>query len=372
MIIDQLPEISTVQDTDEIPIERGTTTYKSPLSKIWARLTAAFGSNVLPNMDGTSAIGSSDKYARADHVHPHDNLIVRPNLLDNAYFVGGGSQADYGKFPINQRGQTSYNAAGYGIDRWKLDGYVALGLHPGYIEISKSSSDAYRGVSQRISISGMSGKTLTLSVLFSGSTTGQCRFSVIDSSNQLVSEVYPPVETTNTIMLGSMTFTSNDDILYIALRPYQIDLLRVIAVKLELGDTQTLAHQENGAWVLNEIPSYSAELDKCQHYLYPVLADNRSNGAFVGGYAFSNTSIRVSLPGPRLARSGPSIVFLSGSASSLKLVSDSGTLTPTAISAASFSRGSAVLLIFTVSGATTSKTYWLNSKDADFLISAEP
>lgn len=34
MIIDQLPEISTVQETDEIPVERGTTTYKSTLQKL--------------------------------------------------------------------------------------------------------------------------------------------------------------------------------------------------------------------------------------------------------------------------------------------------------------------------------------------------
>lgn len=34
MIIDQLPEISTVQETDEIPVERGTTTYKTTLQKI--------------------------------------------------------------------------------------------------------------------------------------------------------------------------------------------------------------------------------------------------------------------------------------------------------------------------------------------------
>ena len=93
MIIDQLPEISTVQDTDEIPIERGTTTYKSPLSKIWARLTAALGSNVLPNMDGTAAIGSSDKYARADHVHPTDT-----NLSRALYFTSVACAATTGDF----------------------------------------------------------------------------------------------------------------------------------------------------------------------------------------------------------------------------------------------------------------------------------
>ena len=37
-------------------------------------------------------------------------------------------------------------------------------------------------------------------------------------------------------------------------------------MKLELGSTQTLAHKENGVWVLNEIPDYQTELLKCQRY----------------------------------------------------------------------------------------------------------
>ena len=37
----------------------------------------------------------------------------------------------------------------------------------------------------------------------------------------------------------------------------------IIAVKLELGSVQTLAHQENGVWVLNEIPDKGEELVKC-------------------------------------------------------------------------------------------------------------
>ena len=47
---------------------------------------------------------------------------VRPNLLDNWYFVGGGTQ---GKFPINQKGVTSRDdVAKYiiFIDRWRRSG----------------------------------------------------------------------------------------------------------------------------------------------------------------------------------------------------------------------------------------------------------
>ena len=34
MIIDQLPNLASVQETDEIPVERGTTTYKTTLQKL--------------------------------------------------------------------------------------------------------------------------------------------------------------------------------------------------------------------------------------------------------------------------------------------------------------------------------------------------
>lgn len=48
-------------------------------------------------------------------------LTHNENLLDNWYFVGGGSQQGGGQFPINQRGQTSYSGTNQNaIDRWKI------------------------------------------------------------------------------------------------------------------------------------------------------------------------------------------------------------------------------------------------------------
>lgn len=51
-----------------------------------------------------------------------------------------------------------------------------------------------------------------------------------------------------------------------------------LAAKLELGSQQTLAHQENGVWVLNEIPNYGEQLRRCQRY------------CFVWGYGAKKTS----------------------------------------------------------------------------------
>ena len=40
----------------------------------------------------------------------------------------------------------------------------------------------------------------------------------------------------------------------------------IIAAKLELGTQQTLAHKENGKWVLNEIPKFGDQLAECLRY----------------------------------------------------------------------------------------------------------
>lgn len=44
--------------------------------------------------------------------------------------------------------------------------------------------------------------------------------------------------------------------------------VKLLAANLELGSQQTLAHQENGEWVLNEIPKFGDQLAACQKYYY--------------------------------------------------------------------------------------------------------
>jgi hypothetical protein len=57
----------------------------------------------------------------------------------------------------------------------------------------------------------------------------------------------------------------------------------VKAVKLELGSEQTLAHLENGVWVLNEIPDYETQLLRCQRF-YRVFT---STSTSTTGYGYS-------------------------------------------------------------------------------------
>ena len=182
--------------------------------------------------------------------------LVRPNLLENWYFYGGGSQQGGGQFPINQRGQTSYSGGGYEIDRWwwwttnnltlsngetRLNGIVVQKLDPVFFGT-------------------MLGSTLTISALVSG-------VGLITSTRQWSDT--DPIDVSG----GAVSITAGNKVPGYNIN-YPVFVIQttapttIYAAKLELGTTQTLAHWSEAAqeWVLNEVPNYQQELAKCQRY----------------------------------------------------------------------------------------------------------
>ena len=71
-----------------------------------------------------------------------------------------------------------------------------------------------------------------------------------------------------------------------------------LAAKLELGPQQTLAHQENGAWVLNEIPDYGEQLRRCQRYFYRL-------NSHAYGWTYNNAVANCLIPLPVTLRTMP-------------------------------------------------------------------
>lgn len=57
MIIDQLPELGSVQETDEIPVERGTKTYKATLQNLKDLIGADSGSITTFPFSVTAGVG---------------------------------------------------------------------------------------------------------------------------------------------------------------------------------------------------------------------------------------------------------------------------------------------------------------------------
>jgi hypothetical protein len=220
---------------------------------------SAYTSN--PEMDGTASPGSSTAWAKGDHVHPSDTSRVPvyglgKNLLDNAYFVGGGSQLGDGIFPINQRGQTTYTGTIYGPDRWKgANNQSVMTLVSGGLQLSTTDNTfrIWQQLCDNAIKNRLSGKAGTISVIEDG---------VLYTATGTFGTRFDTVGAKYTYSVN----TSNNEICRIGGGTNGAAI--VTAIKVELGTQQTLCHNEgtdaNPVWVLNEIPDYEEELIKCQ------------------------------------------------------------------------------------------------------------
>lgn len=190
---------------------------------------------------------------------------VNPNLLDNWYF---------GR-PVNQRGQVEYTGnATYSIDRWRLQYDTTLSVVDGGIKIG-GKWDVHQYFENTLP-----NATYTLSLLYkdrTGSdslrllagnrTDGDLAQTESKDASGILSVTFSTAKS-NKVNFGFIGSTDNSAI--------------IIAIKLELGDTQTLAHKENEKWVLNEIPDYGEQMRRCQRYYRRWTgADNKPLGVAV-------------------------------------------------------------------------------------------
>ena len=151
----------------------------------------------------------------------------------------------------------------YSIDRW------GLSVASYNVQNKKLTALAnYSRITQRINDKSLIGKTVTFSALISSVANTNAGILVSDGAGD-----YALVEGQAGII--STTFTVRDfgdKTLNLSVLGITAGGMVVIeAVKLELGNTQTLAHQDaNGNWVLNEIPKYSEQLAECQRYYQKI------------------------------------------------------------------------------------------------------
>lgn len=199
---------------------------------------------------------------------------------------------------MNQRGQTSYTAEGYCIDRWKFRFGISLTLESGGIQISRDSTASAEMIVETLPDSlweQIAGKSVTLSVLVNGKL-GSVSFNAPVYLDQLMDS---PEATVDNLLCDIYGIPSSNSC-GVRFFSGESGTWTIQAVKLELGSQQTLAHQdEDGNWVLNEIPDYGEELAKCQRYLIPVDANS------CWGLAESNTSAYLYLPLPVSMRTTP-------------------------------------------------------------------
>lgn len=216
------------------------------------------------------------------------NTYARPNLLDNWYFVGGGSQSGNGVFPINQRGQTSYSAAGYGIDRWKRTTAASGNILVNANGLTSSSAALFVRQANDIHPQ-LIGKTLTYSILWRNAGLKSVTH-VFEADHRFTTNNSTP---TQPIYASGGISLPNELVAFPAIPDDY-----VIAIKLEVGDTQTLAHLENGVWVLNELPDFQTELRKCLGYYYKTSNDTACMGSGTITGSAKRVIMNVTVPVP--------------------------------------------------------------------------
>lgn len=275
-------------------------------------------------------IGAPAPYTAGDGITISGSVIaakVQPcnrNLLINWYFPN----------PVNQRDVSgTINRAGYFLDCWKLvNGSVMI------------SPDG-------ITLNG------TMQQVLETAPVGTVTASALTQAG--VGEVVPTYNSTN----KTVTVTAAGK--------------KLVAVKLELGTEQTLAHQNSsGAWVLNEMPDYGEELSKCMRYLQIISTpyDTSGNGVAIG-YANNTVDLWVPIPLAVPMRISPTVsipdiaLFKTGKMSS----SQSNITKATPGWAISGPSGCTMRsIIFSLSGLSAGDTYVLFMyKDAKIILSAE-
>ena len=220
---------------------------------------------------------------------------VRKNLLINPFFK------------VNQRGNITYTSNGYCVDNWEITykdtGNYGVTVHDDYIMLSAGQERETR-VDQFIEdADAVFGKTVTGSALLEDGTlrTGSAVFQK-SSGGYTTETIY--TDTTFSFLLQSGP--SMNALVKLVVKEGKS--VGVRAVKLEFGNTQTLAYQDDsGAWQLLEQPD-PLELLKCQRYCL-VISPNTSYGPAGNGMVQTTSSARIVIPTPVSLRINPSLMF---------------------------------------------------------------
>lgn len=281
---------------------------------------SGIGDAKLSNTPGTS---ETDGYTQ----NTVNGIVQNPNLLINPNFA------------INQRGQTSYTGAVYGVDRWKGIG-GAITATPVTNGIQLSSSGASNIYIKQIVEENLAGKTVTAS----------CKLSAINGGEGGRLAVYYSTGGTSWTLINSMTIATVGISTLTAAIPTNAVYVSVdIGVRPSSDVVFEWAKLEIGSVATEfSLPDNATELLKCQRY-YIDIGRNNSSYLIGSGVFFSATLAYVAIPIPTTLRTAPTLIL--GDLSRLTLLGDNNSYTPTAVALLG-TNNNAVTLRYNVTGAT--------------------
>ena len=201
-------------------------------------------------VDGFVPQGPIPETVKVDHI----------DYAGSAIFNYGGVPCYVPKDGGYVRGYTG--AWSYTIDRWQLgDGNISLSVADGGIALKGGGvvgSDYIFTRVERLPVA-----KYTYTILFSGNTDQVALSSKLTDTGVVTVVTSRAASGVLSLTWDQTTeFTSSDAFL----RIHAPGSVNILAAKLELGSTQTLAHREGDRWVLNEVPDYGEQLRRCQLY----------------------------------------------------------------------------------------------------------
>ncbi len=314
-----LPERARLESGDSFLVDTAAGTGRISIGNAKNQLTR--GENILDNTYFLDPIDQRNGHIVESGVTYYSDAALTTSAgttssAMTAQYVNG----TYGTITIN--GTTYYVAAAnvvrgyvkntYSIDRWKLTGNGGQKLellNDGALITSTAAYGAYwEQLVDPDLCRALVGKQLCLSVI-----------GTENSGEFVVSVYFNGVWTTGVAVkngLAMHVFKTPENLkgLRISIAANGTGTTKVAAIKLELGEHQTLAHQDaSGNWVLNDPPPNKAlELLKCQRY-YCKIKNDRSDRPINVCYGSSaradNTFSNFLIPIPARMRAIPAVKF---------------------------------------------------------------
>lgn len=240
-------------------------------------------SAIIAPFKGTELFNTASFNNRISQINTGFSYVSNPNLLDNW------------RFQIWQRYSGSYSGVPnvrYVLDRWIItssNGNITSNLTKAtpYGGIKNATGPNCR-ITQRLeNAAQFNGMTLTLSML---KNTGLYTSTKVANGWNDTADIFG-------FFASSVAWLNAGE--------------TILAAKLELGSTQTLAHQEGNKWVLNEIPDYGEQLRRCLRYDY--ILGNASQNCPIGiGTAYSNDGLICVIQLPEYMRTNPAVTLSGG------------------------------------------------------------
>lgn len=220
------------------------------------------------------------------------NEVAMPayKVTSQAYsFVGADGNTYYVRAADVVRGYTSN---GYTVDRWIVDNHqitISNGI------LLSSELFFYQKLEQS-TMDALNGKQITFSALTTSNSLLMGSW-VVDNTIQSDTRIAENDE----FILFRSPWTGNGWGIYTK------TATNFIAVKLELGSTQTLAHREGDRWVMNEVPEYGEQLRRCQMDLFKI-GDAKRYCSLGNGVARDGQFVSITIPTPVTMRTMPVLI----------------------------------------------------------------